>query len=310
MVQRESSFWRSMVRRGERVWAWAQGLVPVQALIRYFTLHGPMLADSVTYRALFSVFAGVFLGFAVAGVWLAGQPDAMEALVRAIDAVIPGLVGEDALISPEQLVQPVALSVAGVIALVGLVGAAIGVVGSLRVAFRDLAEQPDDPRFFGWLMFRDFVFALVFGAAFAVSAVIMVGSTAALGTVFDWLGVSTRSPWFDALTRTLSVVLVFVIDAGAIAGMFRLLSGIRVRARSLWRGAVIGGIGLTGLQVLSGLFVGGAMANPLLASFAALIALLIWLNLSSQVILIAGAYIVADHRATAVRAGADPDDLG
>lgn len=301
MARESVSFWQAMVRRGERVWQWALRLTPVQAVVRYFTLHGPMLADSVTYRALFSVFAGVFLGFAVAGVWLAGRPEAIAALVEALDAVIPGLVGEDGLITPEQLAQPVTWSVAGVLALGGLVGAAIGAIGSLRVAFRELADEPDDPRFFGWLMFRDFVFAIAFGAAFAVSAFIMVASTAALGTVFDWFGVSTRSPWFDALTRTVSVMLAFAIDACAIAAMFRLLSGIRVRARSLWRGALIGGLGLTGLQVLSGLFIGGALANPLFASFAALIALLIWLNLSSQVILIAGAYIVADHRAVAAR---------
>ncbi len=46
------------------------------------------------------------------------------------------------------------------------------------------------------------------------------------------------------------------------------------------------------LQQLSGLFIGGAKSNPLLASFASLIALLLWLNLSAQVMLIAGAYIV------------------
>lgn len=296
MARETRSFWQSVVGFGQRVWEWALRCTLVQAILRYFARHGPMLADSVTYRALFSVFAGVFLGFAVAGIWLAGRPDAIRAIVDALDAVIPGLVGEGGLIEPAQLVQPVTLSVAGVLALVGLVGAAIGAIGSLRVAFRDLAEQPDDPTFFGWLMLRDFVFAIGFGAAFVVSALIMVVSTAALGTVFDWMGLSVRSPWYDVLTRTISVVLAFAIDTAAIAALFRLLSGIRVRAGSLWRGALLGGLGLTGLQVLSGLFVGGAMANPLFASFAALIALLIWLNLSSQVILIAGAYIIADHR--------------
>ena len=46
------------------------------------------------------------------------------------------------------------------------------------------------------------------------------------------------------------------------------------------------------LQQLSGLFVGGARSNPLLASFAALIALLLWFNLSSQVVLISSAYVL------------------
>ena len=58
------------------------------------------------------------------------------------------------------------------------------------------------------------------------------------------------------------------------------------------------------LQQLSSLFVGGAAANPLLASFASLIALLLWFNLSAQVILIAGAYIITsvDEEQDRVRA--------
>ena len=46
------------------------------------------------------------------------------------------------------------------------------------------------------------------------------------------------------------------------------------------------------LQQLSFLFVGAVSRNPIYTSFASLIALLVWLNLSAQVILIAGAYIV------------------
>ena len=46
------------------------------------------------------------------------------------------------------------------------------------------------------------------------------------------------------------------------------------------------------LQEFSGLFVRGAASNPLLASFATLIALLLWINLSVQVILIASSLIV------------------
>jgi membrane protein len=74
--------------------------------------------------------------------------------------------------------------------------------------------------------------------------------------------------------------------------VFLVLSGVRPAARSLWTGALLGGVGLLVLQELSSLFVGGATNNPLLASFASLLALLIWLNLSAQVILIACAYIV------------------
>ena len=277
---------------GTRVTAWALELKPVRAFLLYLERHGAMLADSVTYRVLFSIFAGVFLGFAVAGIWLSGNPEALEALVATVDAAIPGLFGEGGLIAPGDVVQPLTLSIAGVLALVGLVGAAIGAIGSLRNAFRRLGSQPDDQTFFVWVMLRDLLLAIGFGAAFAAAAAVTVFSTTALSTMLGWLGISSHDAVFDASSRSITIAVTFVIDALLIAVMFRVLSGMRPRPRSLWSGALLGALGLTVLQVLSGLFVGGATSNPLLASFGSLIALLIWFNFSSQVILIAGAYII------------------
>ncbi|NUT57609.1 MAG: YihY/virulence factor BrkB family protein [Agromyces sp.] len=278
---------------GTKITRWALATRPVRAWFIYLEHHGPMLADSVTYRTLFSVFAGVFLGFAIGGIWLSGRPDAMDALVATISTAIPGLIGEDGVISPDDLIQPITLSITGTLALIGLVGAAIGAIGSLRTAFRTIADQADDQTFFIWLLLRDLLLAIAFGAALALAAAITFFSTAAIGTLFDWLGLSIRDPLYDVSTRIVSIVVIFVIDTVVVAAMFRLLSGLRPRARSLWVGALLGGVGLVVLQLLSSLFVGGASSNPLLASFGSLIALLLWFNLSAQVILIAGAFIVA-----------------
>ncbi|GAA1515329.1 membrane protein [Agromyces terreus] len=282
----------SFAERLRRITAWALARKPVRAYLLYMEHHGAVLADSITYRTLFSVFAGVFLGFAVAGIWLAGNDEAMSALVATVDQAIPGLVGEGALIDPDDLVQPITLSIAGALALVGLVTAAIGAVGSLRVALRDLADQPDPQTFFLWVLLRDLALAIGFGAALAAAAAVTFASTAAIDGVFGWLGWSTTDTGSEVATRIVSILVIFAIDVAVVATMFRVLSGLRPAARSLWSGALIGGVGLTVLQQLSGLFVAGATSNPLLASFGSLIALLLWLNLSSQVILIASAYIV------------------
>ncbi|MGW9631278.1 YihY/virulence factor BrkB family protein [Agromyces sp. NPDC055520] len=281
-----------LVALGTRLTHWALALKPARAFTLYLERHGPMLADSVTYRVLFSVFAGVFLGFAIAGIWLAGNPDALEALVETVDAAIPGLFGEGGIIAPGDVVQPLTLSIAGILALVGLVGAAIGAIGSLRTAFRRLGDQPDDQTFFVWVMARDLLLAIGFGAGFVAAAAVTVFSTTALGSLLGWLGVAHHDAVFDAASRFVSIAVTFTIDTLLIVVMFRLLSGMRPGARPLWTGALLGGLGLSVLQVASSLFVGGASSNPLLASFGSLIALLIWLNLSSQVILMAGAYIV------------------
>jgi membrane protein len=275
-----------------RVVEWAMSTKPVRAFLLYTEEHGPALADSITYRTLFSVFAGVYLGFAVAGIWLSGNREAIDALVETVGTVIPGLVGEGGVIDPDDIVQPFTLSITGALALVGLLGAAIGAISSLDVALRELTGRPDPGRFFLWTLLRNLAIAVAFGLLLAVAALITVLGTGALGTALAWLGLPVGDAFLETGSRALSILVTFVIDTVVIAGLFRILSGLRPRARTLWGGALIGGAGLTVLQVLSGLFVGGATSNPLLASFGSLIALLIWLNLSSQVVLLASAYIV------------------
>ncbi len=101
---------------------------------------------------------------------------------------------------------------------------------------------------------------------------------------------------------------MFLLDGVLVILLFVSLSGVKARFRTLLSGALIGAIGLTVLQQLSGLFVRGAAANPLLASFAALIALLLWFNLASQVVLIASTWILIgvaeDHDRVRARFGA------
>jgi len=275
-----------------RVTAWALALKPVRAFLLYGERHGPMLADSVTYRTLFSVFAGVLLGFSIAAIWLAGNPVAWQALLDAVNAAIPGLIGEEGVIDSDAIQAPAGLTIAGIIALVGLVGAAIGAIGSLRIAFRTLTGQLTDDVLFIWVLLRNLALGLGIGAAFVASAGVTILGTAGIGWVGEWLGLAPSDPLMQVGTRGVTIIVVFVLDAVAIAVLFRVLAGVRPSARALWSGALLGAVGLTVLQQLSGLFIGGASANPLLATFASLIALLIWLNLSAQVVLISGAYIV------------------
>ncbi|RLK49689.1 YihY/virulence factor BrkB family protein [Microbacterium telephonicum] len=286
-----------------RITAWALERRPVRAFLRYSERSGAQLADSVTYRALFSIFAGVLLGFSIAALWLSGNPDAWQSLLDAVNRAIPGLVGEDGLIKTDAIEAPAGLSVAGVIAVIGLVGAAIGAIGSLRAAMHAIADKPTGDLAFYWVMLRNLAIAIGAAAALGASAVITALGTAGIGIVGGWFGIAGDDPLLAFGGRALALLVTFALDTIAIALLFLLLSGVRGAGRDLWPGAVYGGIGLTVLQTLSGLFVGGATSNPLLASFASLIALLLWVNLSVQVILLATSYIVenVEERADRVR---------
>ncbi|KSU54333.1 YhjD/YihY/BrkB family envelope integrity protein [Microbacterium enclense] len=291
-----------------RVTAWALSLRLVRAFLVYSGARGPTLADSVTYRTLFSLFAAVLIGFSFAALWLSGNPEGLSALVRSVNSVVPGLVGPDGLIKVDDIEAPGGLTIAGVLGTIGLIGAAIGAIGSLRAALRQIAGVTTDDTLIVWVLLRNLALAIGIGLALVAGAAVTFLATAGLTFIRELLGISADS-WITAvLTWLLSTVVVLALDSAAIAAAFALLSGVRARRSTLIRGSLLGGVGLVVLQQLSGLFVGGASSNPLLATFASLIALLLWLNLSSQVILIAGAYITVateeDHDRVRAKYGA------
>ncbi|KJQ53174.1 YihY/virulence factor BrkB family protein [Microbacterium sp. SA39] len=274
--------------------AWALRRRIVRAALLYTERRGPMLADSVTYRALFSVFAGVLLGFSIAALWLAGNPDAWRAIIVAVQSAVPGLIGEGGVIDTDALreQQPASFSIAGIISLVALIGAALGAIGSLRTAVRVIAGTVQDDILFIWVILRNLLLAVGIGASFVAAALVTFVGRLGVTWISDLLGLPADSPLVSWSLPLLSLVVVFVLDTLLLVAVFRLLSGVRPAARSLWSGALLGAVGLVVLQQLSSLFVGGATSNPLLASFASLLALLIWLNLSAQVMLLACAFIV------------------
>lgn len=273
-----------------RVIALALRLRIVRAFLRYQDNRGPMLADSVTYRTLFSLFAGIFLVFSVAGIWLAANPAAFEVLISALDRAIPGIVGKGGVIDPAELLRPVEFTVAGGLALIGLVGAAIGAVGSLRQALRQISDAPNDETFFLWVLLREVAVALLVGIAFIAAAALTFFGTSAVGWILTMLGMGATE-YVTLGTDVLSIAVIFALDTLIVALLLRTLLGLRSSARALWISALIGGLALTALQMLSGVIIGGSVGNPLLASFASLITLLLWLNLSSQAILITGAWL-------------------
>ncbi|MGW8484152.1 YhjD/YihY/BrkB family envelope integrity protein [Microbacterium sp. NPDC055903] len=273
--------------------AWALERRLVRSALLYTDRRGPMLADSVTYRALFSVFAGVLLGFWLAALWLAGNPDAWRALLRAVEAAVPGLLGKDGVITDLDSVPELpGLSIAGIASIVGLLGAALGAIGSLRTAVRTIAGTAMTDAMIVWVMLRNLLLAAGIAAAFAAAAALTVLGGTGVGVIADVVGIDPDSPLAAWGVRVVSLVVVFALDTALVIAVFLLLAGRRAPAKTLWSGALLGAVGLIILQELSGLFVSGARSNPLLASFAALLALLIWLNFSTQVILFACAYIV------------------
>jgi membrane protein len=270
-------------------------LFPTRVWRRFLAGNGFLLSSGMSYQALFAVFAAVYIVFAVAGLWLVGSPDTMDALIRLINTYVPGLIGADGVI-PEADLRAIAtsstsvLTITGVVALGVLVWTAIGWLSYSRLAVRAIFGLPKDRRNYVLLKARDFVVSLAIGLALFVAAVVSVASTAALDWIFSLLG-DTLHEWSTVLVTGVGLVAVFVIDTGALMVLFRFLADARLTFRRMFGGSMLGGAALVGLQVLGSQLLGGATRNPLLSTFVVFIAMLLWFRLTSVVSLVSAAWI-------------------
>ncbi|MGV3734021.1 MAG: YihY/virulence factor BrkB family protein [Microcella sp.] len=281
-----------MIERAKNLAARVQQWRIVRAVQRYLGRSGPILASGLAYRALFASFAGLWVGFAIAGTVVSGNIGLQDAVLQIIAQAVPGLIdlGEGGAIDAQVLLDARVFGVTGVIALVGLFITALGFLHALRGAVRQLFHLPPAPDHLIWSRLRDVGLALGFGLLLIVSAVLSVVGTQATAWMLDVLGISD-STLALVLGRSLSLLIMFGIDYVALVAAFRVLSEVALPWRYAHSGALLGALALGVLKVVGTLLLGGTSSNPLIASFAVILGLLIWFSLVCQVILLSAAWI-------------------
>ncbi len=273
----------------QRVMRWRA----VRVFLHYGSQRGPILASGLAYQAIFAVFAAIWVGFSIAGLVLTGDVGLRQSLIAILSESVPGLIDDGTgggAIDPEDLLNAGVFRLSGVIALVGLLVTALGWLASARDAVRALFGLPAVEGNVLLLRLKDLGLAVGFGALVVLSAVLSVVGTQATDLVLGLVGLR-ETPIAIVLSRIVSLVVMFALDAVVLAALYRVLAGVPIPFARLRTGALLGAAGLGALKVLSGVLLGGATSNPLLASFAVIIGLLIFFNLVCQVILIAAAWI-------------------
>ncbi|GEB15396.1 YihY/virulence factor BrkB family protein [Pimelobacter simplex] len=253
----------------------------------FSAVQGSQQAGGVTYFGFLSVFPILALAFFAVGYVANVFPDANESLVKAIDQVLPGLVGTGDGQVNLQDVQDAAGTV-GLIGLAGVLYAGLGWLSSLQSALVVLFELPERlrPNFvIGKL--RDLLTLAVLGTVLMLSVVTSAALTGTSQAVLDVLHVGAELGWLVAIIALLlglaaSTLLFFLI--------FRLLARPPLPARALWSGALLGALGFEVLKQLSGLLLASTRGQPAFQAFGIALILLVWINYFSRVILYAAAW--------------------
>lgn len=273
------------------------GLFPVRVWRHFLQRNGFLLAAGVSYQALFAIFAAIYLAFAIAGLWLGGSEEAVNGLIDMINRYIPNLIlPEGGVFTPEQ-VQDVAASTANVLGVTGLIAlgtviwTAIGWVTFSRRATRDIFGLPPDRRSYVILKARDLLAALIFGVSLIVGSLLSSASAAVLSWLLSLLGWDSGSDGLNLGIRIATVIVSFAIMSTALAAMVRFLTGTSLQWRTIWPGALLGGGAMTVLQYGAGFLLSYTPSNPLLATFAIFIGLLLWFRVNGVVMLVASSWI-------------------
>lgn len=271
---------RSYAAARER-WGWLDHLVRAKA--HYDLVRGDRLAAAVTYFAFLSFFPLLALAFAVVGYLVAVYPDIERQVTDLLTENFPGLIGS----GPNQL-DVAALAgnrtTAGVIGLVGLLLSGLGWISALREAVRRVWSQGPPAANFLVQKVRDAIALVLFGLALLTSLAVSSVATSTTGLVLGWLGLEGSTPaavGFGVLAVALALLanmLLFLVVLGR-------LSDASVPRGDLLRGALLGAVGTEVLKLVGTFLVGRTTANPVYASVAVVVGLLIWLDLIGRFVL-------------------------
>ena len=267
------------------------GLFPVRVWRHFLQHNGFLLAAGVSYQALFAIFAAIYLAFAIAGLWLGGSTEAVDGMIDIINSYIPNLIQDEGGVFTPQQVQEIAASTTGLLSITGLIAlgtviwTAIGWVTFSRRATRDIFGLPPDRRSYVILKARDLLAALIFGASLIAGSLLSSASAVAMSWILSLLGWGSA---LDGLTsiRIGTVLVSFALLSGALAAMVRFLTGTSLHWSTIWPGALLGGGAMTILQFGAGFLLSYTPTNPLLATFAIFIGLLLWFRVNGVVMLL------------------------
>lgn len=262
-------------------------------LMRVWNLYGrrrgQLLAAGNAYLMFFAVGSMLIAGFSIFGIFAADNPTLRQAVVDLVAQTTPGLIntGEGGLATPDQLFRSRGFGIALLISLVTMLVASMSWINGLREAIRavmGISRDHTDPIISG---LRDASTLLLLGVTLVLTSGLGVLSTAAVGTISDWLGWGSFLSGLAA--RSGSVVLMFFLDVAMALVMFSIVARVRMPRRVLIVAAVVSGAGATILRFFSASFLHGVTNNPVLAPFAVILGLFVWFYLLGQVYLGAAA---------------------
>lgn len=289
------------------LWNWVKSTPAYQTWENYVQAGGNLLAAGMSFQMLFASFAGVWVLFALANDLFTENPDVRAAVIDFINSQVPGLIDSNGPIYPELLEQSDSMTVSGLVALIATAWTAVGWLSYSRAAIRSTFGLPATTSVHPvFLKTYDLGLAVSYGLLVLVSAVTSVVATQAIDDVCEAFGLSADNHTLFSALQVLGILIALALDTFILGAMIRLLSGLDIPWRRLLAGALLGGSALGLIKIFATVLLGHSSDNPLFASVALFIGILVWYNLSCRVFLLSASWVAVSIR----RHRIEPTDFG
>jgi membrane protein len=251
------------------------------------------LAASLAYYTLLSIAPLVVLSVAVAGLAL-GQAAAREHIAGELGAIVGASAGSAVKAIAENAQAPGSGILSIAVGLVVLLFGASAVFGELQAALNTVWEVAPKPGRGLWGMVKDriFSFAIVLAVAFLllVSLVLSAALTWA-GHAFSYWLPGGAPLWF-----VLNFLISFAVVTLLFAVLFKVIPDVKIQWRDVWLGATVTAGLFTLGKLLLGQYLGTAGVSSAYGAAGSLIALVIWVYYSAQILLVGAEFTEAYGR--------------
>ncbi|MDX3516510.1 YihY/virulence factor BrkB family protein [Streptomyces scabiei] len=177
----------------------------------------------------------------------------------------------------------------GVIAGALLLFTGIGWVGEMRGCLRAVWEKPDSDENPVLAKAKDTGVLVGLGGAVLVSLAASTAASWAVGRFADQLGID-RDGWGGILLRVAAFAVAVLADFLLLLYVLTLLPGVHPPRRRLVVAALIGAVGFELLKLLLSGYMQGIASKSMYGAFGVPIALLLWINFTTKLLLYCAAW--------------------
>ncbi|MCD7443957.1 YihY/virulence factor BrkB family protein [Streptomyces lincolnensis] len=183
----------------------------------------------------------------------------------------------------------------GLIAAAALLFTGIGWAGSMRECLRAVWELPDEEENPVLRKAKDLGILVGLGGAVLVTIAASAVATAMVGWITDQLGID-RAGWGSVLLRIAAFGVAVLADFLLLLYVLTLLPGVEPRRRRLVVAALTGAIGFELLKLLLSGYMQGVAAKSMYGAFGVPVALLLWINFTSKLVLFCAAWTATQSK--------------